>query len=58
MPNLIGPQRRRRQVKTPGIEALDFDTLVEMGRKVGFPPFCNGWPLETLIKKLKGLENS
>ncbi|WP_020398981.1 hypothetical protein [Kordiimonas gwangyangensis] len=33
-------------------EAMSHDELVQAGRAAGLPPFCGGWPRETIINKI------
>ncbi len=46
--------RQMERVETP---ALTHDELAAKARSLGCPPFCNGWNTETLIRKIKELEN-
>ncbi len=38
-------------------ETLTHDQLTARGRELGLPAFCNGWPHETLNRKIREIEN-
>lgn len=53
-------RRRLRQLNRQRSAQLDtrsHEQLVKAGRELGFAPFCGSWPIETLRKKVKELEN-
>jgi hypothetical protein len=50
-------RQQGRKASPDTFAALSHDQLVERARNAGLPPFCGGWPTETLIRKIKEQEN-
>ncbi|WP_417449520.1 hypothetical protein [Kordiimonas sp.] len=47
---------QHRKIERCEIRAMSHEELTAKGRALGLPPFCGGWPTETLTRKIKESE--
>jgi len=49
---------KARRIDRCSIQTMSHERLAERARALGCPAFCNGWPTETLIRKIMEKENA